>query len=240
MARPKCCDTYSILCRILSSAWLIAGIVFSCLAVVSCSFLSRNGALTFGLFSSGTANGECYDIDYADGLSQHGWLHTWAAVCGIIAPILGACVFILTVFDLCCTYCCSSTLKSFILSGAELSQGMTFVFFASDACVQSQSGQGIQLNANDENYMWEGCQLEQGGIYSIIAFCCFFLAGCWFCFSPKPDPIFCQKDDEDAKPAADAPQAAAAPAADEENAAAAPPAENPAANEEDKPAAQVY
>lgn len=106
--------------------------------------------------------------------------------------------------------------------------------------VQSQSGQGIQLNANDENYMWEGCQLEQGGIYSIIAFCCFFLAGCWFCFSPKPDPIFCQKDDEDAKPAADAPQAAAAPAADEENAAAAPPAENPAANEEDKPAAQVY
>lgn len=40
MARPKCCDTYSILCRILSEAWLIAGIVFSCLAVVSCSFLS--------------------------------------------------------------------------------------------------------------------------------------------------------------------------------------------------------
>ena len=32
--------------------------------------LQRNGALTFGLFSSGIANGECFDVDYADGLSR--------------------------------------------------------------------------------------------------------------------------------------------------------------------------
>ena len=57
---------------------------------------------------------------YNTHISEHGWLHTWASVCAILAPILGACVFILTVFDLCCTYCCSSTLKSFILSGAEV------------------------------------------------------------------------------------------------------------------------
>ena len=82
---------------------------------------------------------------------------------------------------------------------------------------------------------WEGCNIGTGSTYSFIAFCCFFLGGCWLCLSPKHDPLFCQKDDEPGA-TGEKPQEDAAPA-DVENPAADP--SSPPA-EEEKPSAQVY
>ena len=85
--------------------------------------------------------------------------------------------------------------------------------------------------------------MGQGSHYSIIAFICYFLGGCWLCLSPKPDPLFCKKDDDAVEKPEPAPAAATpdveAPAA----AAATPDVEAPAAaavEEEAKPSAQVY
>ena len=82
---------------------------------------------------------------------------------------------------------------------------------------------------------WEGCNIGTGSTYSFIAFCCFFLGGCWLCLSPKHDPLFCQKDDE-----------AGATEEKPQEEAASPDVETPAADpssppaEEEKPSAQVY
>jgi len=82
--------------------------------------------------------------------------------------------------------------------------------------------------------------MGKGSHYSIIAFICYFLGGCWLCLSPKPDPLFCKKDDD----AMEKPEPAPAAATPEPvPAAATPDVEAPAAaaaEEEAKPSAQVY
>ena len=131
--------------------------------------------------------------------------------------------------DCCCKVCCSNLIQTILLTGAEMSQGFTFLLFASNTCAT--------------NGLWLGCTMGQGSHYSIIAFICYFLGGCWLCLSPKPDPLFCKKDDDAVEKPEPAPAAATpdveAPAA----AAATPDVEAPAAaavEEEAKPSAQVY
>ena len=79
-----------------------------------------------------------------------------------------------------------------------------------------------------------GSNTGTGSTYSFIAFCCFFLGGCWLCLSPKHDPLFCQKDDEPGATGEKLQEDAAA--ADIENPGADP--SSPPA-EEEKPSAQI-
>ena len=76
--------------------------------------------------------------------------------------------------------------------------------------------------------------MGKGSHYSIVAFICYFLGGCWLCLSPKPDPLFCKKDDD----AAEKPEPAPAAATPDVEAPATEAAV--AAEEEAKPSAQVY
>eukprot|EP00571_Detonula_confervacea_P015481 CAMPEP_0172306588 /NCGR_PEP_ID=MMETSP1058-20130122/7637_1 /TAXON_ID=83371 /ORGANISM="Detonula confervacea, Strain CCMP 353" /LENGTH=224 /DNA_ID=CAMNT_0013018525 /DNA_START=7 /DNA_END=681 /DNA_ORIENTATION=+ len=210
MSRSKGTAT---LCRALTGVFIITAIVFSSLTITSCEFVKR-GAAIFGLFNYGVEDDTCVG-NYEDSFT-HGWLHTWAAVCGALAPFLGAIVVIVIVLDCFCKVCCSSAIKSIVLSGAELSQALTFLMYASDACISTSE------NGRFEGVVWGGCYIGQGSIYSCVAFGCYFIAGCTLCFGPKHDPLFCQNDDTNAeKPHVQEEQPEQVVVQDEENAAAA-------------------
>mmetsp|Transcript_25548 Transcript_25548/g.44671 ORF Transcript_25548/g.44671 Transcript_25548/m.44671 type:complete len:231 (-) Transcript_25548:232-924(-) len=226
----KCCQGYATLCRVLTNLWLVAAVLFSALTLTSCEFVKR-GYGSFGLFNYGMYD-ECVE-SYQDGFT-HGWLHTWAAVCGVLAPIFGGIVVLFMLLDCCCKVCCSSLMQSLLLSGAELSQAFTFLFYASDACISRPQ------NSDFEDIIWDGCTIGQGSIYSLISFGCYFIGGCFLCCSPKPDPLSCHKDGDAAekshvKEEKQEEKQEQAVFQDEENAAAADPQSPPA---EVKP--QVY
>ncbi|KAL7539960.1 hypothetical protein ACHAXR_009758 [Thalassiosira sp. AJA248-18] len=229
MAKGNCCQGYATLCRVLTNGWLIAAVVFSGLSLASCEFVKRGNAL-LGMFKYG-AGDEC--IGEYENEFTYGWLHTWAAVCGILAPIFGGIVVLFMLLDCCCKVCCSKLWQSTVLSLAELSQAFTFLFLASDACIKRTDDGNL---SDLEDLVWGGCKMGEGCIYSLVAFCCYFMGGCFLCYSPKHDPILFQKDDnaeEKAQVNEEKPEQAVVQ--DEENAAAADPQSPP---EEVKP--QVY
>lgn len=49
-------------------------------------------------------------------------LQKWAAICGILAPVLGTIVLFLMLLDCCCKVCCSNLIQTILLTGAEMSQ----------------------------------------------------------------------------------------------------------------------
>jgi len=59
-------------------------------------------------------------ISYVRFFISYTSLHQWAAICGILAPVLGTIVFLLMLLDCCCKVCCSNLIQTILLTGAEV------------------------------------------------------------------------------------------------------------------------
>ena len=101
----------------------------------------------WGLFSYG-AGDEC-DGSYEDGF-VHGWLHTWAAVCGALAPAFGIIVWIFMMVDCFCKVCCSSVMQTTLLSFAEVRAAncvhRMFISYVHILCSSSAAAPSLQLS----------------------------------------------------------------------------------------------
>lgn len=186
----KCCQGYATLCRVFAHAWLWAAVIFSWIAVSSCSFVTRGRGddFTIGLFRLQLSGSECMayrDVVEDDEFRGYGWLYDWARVCGLLAPLCGMLTIALMLLDCCCKVCCSKYMQTFLVICCQFNQGMTFLIFASTACLSRKGvGQSDQYVAF--------CRMGSGSVMSLIAFWCYFIGGFLLCCSPKPDP--CNKN----------------------------------------------
>ncbi|KAL9182046.1 hypothetical protein ACHAXT_012389 [Thalassiosira profunda] len=184
----KCCQGYATLCRAFTYCWLIAATVLAWLAVASCEFVTRD-QVRLGMFRGQlTEFGECSAYRDNDNWNS-GWLFVWAQVCAFLGPIIGTFTILLMIVDCCCDVCCSKYMQTFFVCCCSLNQAFTFLFYASDACLTRKGG---EIDAA----FYRGCRMGDGSIYSLSAWCLFFIGGFFLCCSPKPDPMCCKKDEE--------------------------------------------
>lgn len=183
----KCCQGYATLCRVFTYAWLLAAVIFSCFAVSSCDFLTRDET-DIGLYRAQRPGEEC--VAYRDLTDwRYGWLHNWARTCGVLAAVFGTIMLALMTLDCCCNVCCSKYMQTFLVVCCQLNQGMTFVLFASNVCVTRKGGEFNSI-------FFKGCRMGGGSAMSLTAFWCYFIGGFFLCCSPKPNPL-CNDKDED-------------------------------------------
>lgn len=176
------------MCRAFTYIWLIAAVVLSCSAVASCEFVTRN-ELTIGLFRYSRNGEECIEFSDLDDF-DYGWLHDWARVSGLLAPLLGVMVIVLMAVDCCCDVCCSKYMETFLVVCCQINQGFTFLIWVSNACFTNKGSDAV-IN--------KGCRIGEGSSLSFSAFMMYLIGGFFLFCSPKPDPSCCKKDDDDKK-----------------------------------------
>ena len=59
----------------------------------------------------------------------------------------------------------------------------------------------MAFNSSEEFCLIGNCGIGTSGIYSIVAFCLYVLAGFIMCCTPKPEPMLCRKKEEHEKEA---------------------------------------
>lgn len=157
----------------------VAGIVFSFLTMLSCEFIVAKSGRTFGIYQGQISNRTAECVSYSDipdfepnGSHQTAWIcAAVAALCGFIALVLG--VIQLLFCNVCCARCCISI----PYTAAQICQLLTFLLFNTQVCTLGSLS----------------CDLGLGGIYSIVAWACYFVASIIMCFTPSPDPLLCKK-----------------------------------------------
>lgn len=195
----NCCQIGMLIVVVLA---VITGVCFSLATLTACNFVSYESNMgdnaTLSVILSGTngtypvgANGKPASsidlglfrynpsgtgcIDYADP-SKSGWLLA-AEVGGVIGLLGGAAAaFILIVELTCCRFVCARCMVAILLVMAFLGQGLTFLVYASEACV-SRSFQAY------------ACVAQRGSILSIIATGTYFICSIAVCPIPKPKPL---------------------------------------------------
>lgn len=183
----KCCNSCGVCCKVIMFFFTVCGIVFSFIAGTSCEFFATKfgEVRTFGIYEGqapgGDVNGEFQCVRYKEisdyepaGPHQTAWICAAVApLCGFIALVAGLIQFFF------CNVCCAKCCISIPFTAAQICQLLTFFMFDNQFC----SIGGL------------GCELGNGGIYSIVAWACYFIASILLCFTPTPEPVCCKKDD---------------------------------------------
>ncbi|KAL7499740.1 hypothetical protein ACHAWT_010708 [Skeletonema menzelii] len=194
--RCSCRRVNSILCHVFTALFIAAGVVMSCLTIYDCNFLKSSAGNLIGLHAYLNSDDQCVMYNEAD---PYGWLQTWARICSIIAPVLGAAVILMIMVEFCYDNCCLGFFRSLLLSFAEISQALTFVIYGSSACSSDS------LNESVKDLMLGSCNISQGSIFSIVAFGLYLIGGVFLCFSPRQESL-CKTGEVDAEPVAETPE----------------------------------
>jgi len=179
-----CGNKCALWSRIFLFLFLAGGIALSIMCIWSCSFLD-SGFLDrqqqgIGLYRSYNEEGTC--VVYPDDFPFTNSDQT-ARICGLIAPIIAAGAGLLGLIQfLFCNICCDRCIISCFFTCAQIAQALTFFMFNGTFCTA-----GL------------GCKLSYGSYYSIGAWGAYFVASVLLCFSPKPDPLCCNKKDAEAE-----------------------------------------
>lgn len=164
-------------------------VVLSCFAAGSCEFVTRSD-LTIGLFRFSRDGGECLEYSDINGFTT-GWLHDWARVSALIAPLFGSLAIVLMFIDCCCNICCSKYVQTGLIVCCQLNQGFTFLIWVSDACFTRKGSE-----SESTTLINRGCRVGDGSILSFSACMLYFIGGFFLCCSPKPDPLCFEKNDD--------------------------------------------
>lgn len=170
--------------RVLALVIVFIGFIFSMMAAGSCEFIQysdldgEEGA--FGLFTYTNPAGSCTRyrevvFNITDKTARVG------AIGGAIFALVSLLLQLVDI--LCWRVFCGKCCESCLLLLAMIFQGLTFAAFASDNYCLFVRGK---------------CSISNGGIFSIVAFCLYFIGGVVGCFTPEPRPILCRDHHKEA------------------------------------------
>lgn len=180
-----CCQRYTTCARVIAILLVFAGLIFSILSAGSCDFLSfelRNGEEgNFGLFFFTNPAGSCTAYRNDTEEISFSVFDKTARTGAVVAPLFALASILFQLVDLLCwRVCCGKCIESTLLLLAIICQFLTFSAFGSKNYCLAELG--------------HSCYISTGGIYTIIAFCLYFLGGIVGCFTPEPTPILCREN----------------------------------------------
>lgn len=168
---------------------LILGIIFSCIAVSSCHFIDYSHKLDDGetVDTGSTGLYRYYDgrdqacYNYREG-REYDQAEKVARGAAIVAPISATFSLLLFCVEFCCChFTCSQSFINFGLALAQVSQGLSFLFFDSGTFCGGDLIQEIMTQTP--------CTVGSGAAYSIAALVSFFIAEVIVFCTPRPESI---------------------------------------------------
>jgi len=179
-----CRRTRTYCCRWLYYFFLVAAIVLSGLAAASCRFVDIENPQdlghtfeTSGLYRHYDPVSESCQVHETSTFTN---AENAARMGGVVAPLLGALALLLIATEAFCGKCCqrcSRWIVSLCLLLAVIFQGLTFLWFGSNAC-----GGDWYMEVTTQ----KPCTMDQGAAYSIAATVFYFVCQIFIRSTPAP------------------------------------------------------